>query len=537
MPTGGPEDETPPTVVATTPSDQSLNVPLDSRIRLRFSEWMSQRSVEEALFIAPYPDPYPKASWSRTTLTLDFPRGLTAERTYVFSIGTGAKDNHGVPMESSFTMAFATDGRLDRGEISGTIWYMDDFGGFGPAEEVYVAAYRLGTADIPDNLVTTPDPMTKWAEYETQTGSGGSFSFTYLAPGRYRVIAFGDRNRNTLLEQGEPVALPLADVRLYKSDAIEKLLPAVLSPLDGVPPRLVAATAPDRNHIILRFDEPVELGSLKISVTDPEPLAITILAADTSWSATVRCKTETQKPTTEYGLAIEVQDRWLNLAVLGPDSTTVRSSATVDTTGPSVAASVVRPIVYAGRPPSIALVFDDVVEGQPRVTIVDSDSTVVSTTQTWDAPNRVQLTAAVPKTPGAVVWRLDPGGIEDELGNACRDSISISFRILPSDSLGEISGQVTADGLDDTAAVVVSLPLQSGERINRSTKPSQQFEFTNIPAGRYQLTAWRDHNHDGIWSPGRLTPYLPQERMTLTDTLSVRARWTTSGIRIVFNSP
>ena len=134
FPTGGPPDLVPPAVVRTSPDSAAVHVRTQI-IDLEFSKYVDRRSVEESIFISPYPGEL-EFDWSGREVTIHLQDTLRANRTYVVNVGTDVTDLHSNRMASGFTLAFSTGDSIDRGFISGRVY--DD-----KPEGVMIFAYAL----------------------------------------------------------------------------------------------------------------------------------------------------------------------------------------------------------------------------------------------------------------------------------------------------------------------------------------------------------------------------------------------------------
>ena len=109
--TGGPEQFRfttvgNPTVIASEPVDATADVALDASIAVDFSTLMDTASVESALRVLPASDM--TLRWSRERLTVAPVAGWEPNRGYVLTIGVGARDQAGTPLEHPFRLAFRT---------------------------------------------------------------------------------------------------------------------------------------------------------------------------------------------------------------------------------------------------------------------------------------------------------------------------------------------------------------------------------------------------------------------------------------------
>jgi Big-like domain-containing protein len=95
-----------PTVVASEPIDATADIALDAPITVDFSTLMDTASVEAALEIAPAANV--TLRWSRERLTVLPVAGWEPSRRYSLTIGVGARDQAGTPLERLFTLSFRT---------------------------------------------------------------------------------------------------------------------------------------------------------------------------------------------------------------------------------------------------------------------------------------------------------------------------------------------------------------------------------------------------------------------------------------------
>jgi len=176
-PGGGPVDKTPPEIIYTFPSIDSLGIKNLEEIQVHFSERMDENSVQKALFISPTLD-Y-EIDWSGgDELTLEIsPDSLRQNQTYVITIGSGAQDSRRNKMTSSFQFAFSTGDYLDQGKISEKIFELKK------NDVMYIYAYEYSEND-------TIDPRYQTARFLTQSGEKGHFQLNYLPLKNYRIFAF-----------------------------------------------------------------------------------------------------------------------------------------------------------------------------------------------------------------------------------------------------------------------------------------------------------------------------------------------------------
>lgn len=242
-PPGGPIDKTPPQIIFTVPEPGKTNVTLDSDIKLSFSERVDRRSVEESIFVSPMPEEAVTFKWKAKDLVIKFPGGLKPDKTYVLTIGTDTKDIRNNRMRDSFTLAFATGAKLDRGIIAGNVY------GDGPTKGTLVWAYSL--SENPE-----PHPMQIKADYITQCGENGSYQLSHISTDSYRLFAVNDKEGNRLYDpEYDLIGICTRDVRLSRDSVRAINCDFQLTREDTTRPGLARAIPQDQHHLTLRFDE------------------------------------------------------------------------------------------------------------------------------------------------------------------------------------------------------------------------------------------------------------------------------------------
>ena len=188
-PSGGPPDIEPPFVVAVEPDSGATSVPRDLRLSIEFSEGMDPRSTTIAVEVAPRVD-IRQRRWAGRKLTLVLADTLRSDHTYTLFVGGDARDRHGNALRSGRAIPFTTAATFPPGILEGEVVPT----GFA-APGTYLWCYPEGVE---------PDSTARDFESVALAGEGGAFRITGLdVPGRYRLWAFADLNRNHSFEPGQ----------------------------------------------------------------------------------------------------------------------------------------------------------------------------------------------------------------------------------------------------------------------------------------------------------------------------------------------
>ncbi len=528
FPPGGPVDRTPPMIVRTQPGMDSINVAQDIHIEIEFSEPVEQRSVEETLFITPY-SRY-SVSWKGRRMIIEFKEPLYVDRTYVITVGAGAKDRRNNIMEDSFTLAFTTGEHLDVGRIEGRVWVKE------PArpEAVQIWAYDLSEKAQPNPGIHEP-------LYITQAGKDGTFSLLYMARGTYRVFAVLDRDGNGTYDVAyDELGVAPGDIMV---DSLVSNSPLALrvSRRDTTAPVLMSARPSDRHHIALAFSEPMQAEPLlykeNISLKGPFS-SVDILDAyqDPRNSAYAHLTTKALKDTS-YELAFQ-HGNDLNGHALADTGKSIifQGTSKIDTTSPRYL--FMQPSDSSYNVPlmdSLGVVFSESMDSSTisqTFSIVDTSGNQVPGTLSW--PHLAKM-VFVPRDSLKPFMRytlsLDVERVTDLFGNALADTLFEKwFYTVEPDTLSEILGSLTDADTRADGPYVMMAKNQSAEQSILILQSPGPYRFENLMPGEYVISLFHDADRDGEYSMGEAFPFVPSERYYVyPDTIKIRSRWPNEG--------
>ena len=473
-PTGGPVDKEPPRILSHYPESDALKVARDTPVEIVFSEPMNREQTEAAIFTSPA-GPL-QLSWDGPRLRIAMP--LAEERTYVLTVGTGARDLRGNALTKSFTLAFATGSQLDQGLVRGRV-YQDHQ----PVAGAHVWAYDLETFS---GEVGLDEPS-----YQTQSGADGDYEFARLAPGHYRVLAFRDANRNALPDADEWLALPASSVEVGEEEVIAGDLALVRRQIPA--PVLKRVQAIHAERLMLLFATPVDPQDLEVEVAE---LAVESLYAAPDAEEKIYVETAAQEPGRRYAVQLSlagVSVQW---------DAPVRSSGRPDRKPPTFVALARKRLAPRD---TLDLLFSEAMQPAALAgfwTESDSTQALVGDWQ-WDAPNRVRFVPAEPLAPG--VYRLagPAARLADRAGNSLADSLlALSFTVGA--ETAAIRGQVQAA---EVGRVRVAAINEDGRADAEWADEDGRFALNGLLAGTYLLWAFVDRDGDGAHGSGSLSPF------------------------------
>ena len=192
-PEGGPRDLEPPSFVGSRPEPRAINVDR-GKFQLYFNENISIDDVSNKVVVSPAQKSMPSIFANGHKITVELRDTLIPNTTYTIDFGDAIKDLNEGNIIDGFSYDFSTGDAIDSLEISGMLFEARNLE---PAQGMLVGVY----SNLADSAITTL-PMQRIA----RTNQYGQFTIRNLAPGRYRLFALNDMDRNYFWNRSEDVA-------------------------------------------------------------------------------------------------------------------------------------------------------------------------------------------------------------------------------------------------------------------------------------------------------------------------------------------
>ena len=190
--TTGTTDNTPPTLVSSSPADGATNVNVSSNIVLTFSEPVQTSNIE--VFIAPDPgEGVPTWSNGDRTVTFDPDVDFMDDTQYtLIIIPGGVRDLAGNGNADAISIVFTTGGALESGGFAGVITGPNSADASGPGGATVIAADRNPFADGDDFGIGAASVV----------AANGSYTVGNLADGTWWPLAALDTNDDGVIDPG-----------------------------------------------------------------------------------------------------------------------------------------------------------------------------------------------------------------------------------------------------------------------------------------------------------------------------------------------
>ncbi len=533
-PEGGPKDLESPDIVGVYPEPNSTNVDTDI-IRFQFSKYVDRQSFQQALFISPLISDF-ETNWRGRNVEMQIFEPLRENTTYSITVGTDLRDiREGTRLSDAFTLAFSTGDEIDRGQITGRVYYDEPVG-------VLIFAYQLQDSVMADTL----NPAEQEPDYITQTGKDGSFRLPYLRFGTYRIIALRDEFQNRLYDRDvDPYGVYIQDITLTEDNpTFENVLIRMHKP-DLSHPFLSRVRVMHNSKISIRFSKPVDPNSMSVESFDIKHKQTEELLDIRTYSIRKEDPSElylfTGKQTEgEYILTVDstLTDLYGNL--LRSDRLEETFEGNVDDPDTPVTIEYIKPHPDERNihpDAMITLQFSFPVKSEETahaIRVVDTNEVNLTGYYFWEDETTVTFKPSQlmeSQMLYTVVVELD--SLPAKNGLQYEDSLYTSrFTILDRDKLGAIEGQLlTSRDTTFTIKLTGVGVATEGDRYRITRRGAGTFTRSNIPEGQYTLWAFIDAEADGEYDYGVVVPFRGSAPfITYPDTVRVRPRWTVDGI-------
>jgi hypothetical protein len=483
--------------------------------------------------------------WSGTEVEITFSEKLRRNTTYVVNIGTDVRDRFRgqTHMAKAYTLAFSTGPDIDRGGIEGLVFPMKRSDA---AAGVMIFAYQLDALN-PDTL----NPVTAKPDFITQTGKSGDFFLHHIPFGSYRVFAIRDEYRNLVYDREvDEYGVPSSIIHISQSDTLAAGVLMQLAKEDTSGPRLVKASAPDRNHVVAEFSEGLHPSSITLAsfivadTVNRRPLELIAVYPNPLTPKSIIAITQKQDSSKTYFFhAQSVTDSVGNQINPLANSLTFQGSQ--------------KAVIYALRLVGVSIKDSTQnIDLQPVLTLTFSDALAKTTSLDFVTilDNNKQQVAVEKKRLSDVLISIKPEQellnktwyslraelrqVHDWRDSTCKDSTKVwRFETLDIEDMSSVEGTVDDLNTTDTVGRLYVTAFEIGKRdpnyYIEPTDATGKFVFPIVMEGHYVFQAFRDRNKNGMYDSGKPFPFIFSERLSpLSDTLKVRARWPLEGMKI-----
>ncbi len=539
-PTGGPKDTAPLEIISVTPPSSSVNTS-PQKIVFSFNRYVPAWSLRKSIVFSPATTDYTLEAGG-TDAEIIFTKPLGKNKTYTITLNKSLRSSRGNELEQSYTYAFSTGEKINRGIIGGQVFSSDAR----PLPRALVLAYS-----VTNNDTLSFNPLDRTPDYSVQTGRDGKFIFEYLAEGSYRLLALQDKNGDQRLNpENEPFGI--GHEELIKTGTLDNIFRLAESQLT---PQPVYCSAPASNLLEISFNRsiPVEkfdVSSLTIIDTvSNKQLPVKGFYSTQNTTSAITFRVVTGKLNRKSGYRITYKGNLKSTMCRGTDK---ERKETVELTGLSPKndekTAFLSP-TFPKRGRTVDISFNIPVEEESlrqaaKLHLVSGENISPLAFTLTPVDNRRYTLQANPSFDNGSTYRVDLQlatlvGLD---GEQAADSLASSlFTVADTGDFGTIKGTVSGG----TGTVVVEA-LDSTNRLPRRTVVQRDddsptdFTIHQLAPGKYTLRAFipgspLQQDNELSWDPGNIHPFKPADLFTVNrDTVTVRKGWDTENINIIF---
>jgi hypothetical protein len=508
-PNGGDKDVTPPVVLKYSPDSAATNF-TGKKIVLHFNEYIQLSDLNNQLIVSPPMENQPEVTIKKKDIVIELKDSLLPNTTYTISFGKSIKDITEGNALDNFRYVFSTGSVIDSLKLAGKIVNASTLAG---EKDIYVMMYTA----LGDSV-----PLKKRPYYFTKTKSDGSFEFTNLRAGKYKIFALDDKNSNYLYDNSEeriayadqPIDLSsnidTLNLKLFKEEPVKQKRLKSLQPSQG---KFIFVYALPMHHPKLTVQTPLgksaevfteygtngdsisvwinnlDVDSLKFQVEDSRAIIDTIQIA-------------VNKPETKHGKGGFSAAELRNL------------SLTSNSSGSSVF-DLGKPLVISSNNPLKNFNTADFILMKGKDTL----KTDISLSE-----NKRYLTFSYKfEEDSSYSLFVKPKAATDCFGQK-NDTLKSKFKIQKADFYGTLSVKLTGLTGGNYILKLVNEKDEVQKEMTVTDLTSAKFEM--LPPGTYHLKLIADENKNGKWDTGIYFQHKqPEKVIYYANPVKMRSGW------------
>jgi len=500
--TGGPKDETPPTLLRATPPNKSTNFST-REIKLYFDELITLDKPDQQILISPpmknKPEIKPLGTASKT-VRIKLLDTLIPNTTYTINFGNSIVDyNEKNPFEF-FQYVFSTGNELDSLSFKGSV---NDAFEQELADNISVFLYEQNE-NITDSIVYNELPR-----YISSTQDTTQFQFNYLKEGEYKLIALKDDNKNYKFDP--------------KKDKIGFVEKSISIPEDSIAALTIFKEIPDfkfsrakqisKNNFQIGYYGEISEPKVEILGSFPDTLTFETLLLKDPVKDTLNYWV---KPFFEQdSLVFKVTSGKVIDTLVSRYKDQYRDSLSLNNKGTTL--KLKQPFEISAATPIGKL-------NENLVTLFDQDTLAVAFTQKWNAfKNEIRINFPKKENTQYAI-RFLPNAVEDFLGNKNNDTITYVLNTLENTAYGNL--KLSFSNLPNTGQLIVQLLKSNTVEKEVILTSGNTIDFKELDPGDFNVRVITDANANGKWDTGNyLKKIQPEPIFYHEKPITVRANW------------
>ncbi len=512
-PEGGPKDTQPPKIVRCTPPSGSTHFAA-KEFYIEADEYVVMKDADNNVIISPPMMPKPTYRNKGKGIVVTITDTLQAETTYLLQFKDAIVDFTEGNVLQSFNYAFSTGSAIDTMAIAGTVL---DASTHKPRENA-ITVMIYSTIDN-DSVVLTGKP-----DYITRCNKDGSFMFSNIRAGQYRLIALEDADKD--MHYGDNEAIAFVDDIVTAEPSINGAAPATKHAMRmSYEPRIV-------QRIIK--SEFTKRGQITVIAAAPTRGIKIVCDSQAVWSFNPTCDTIkfwTLNPQTDNTNIYISDSTGLNdtLKLQWRPTRSLRQAERDNGTKNEAWAKWTNAATTPYYTP-LTLAFTI-----PIDTSLHLPDTIVAVQHSDGTTTRHKLIIAPSMLSAKIDMSVNAGDkydiyiakdmLKNIFGNST-DTLKLKTEIIGADKYGGIIITLNPTSIN-VPLYVVQLTDESGKVIRSITSTAQdKIVFDYLTPGTYKIQVFADRNANGVLDPGKYWQHIQPEPIYYLDKkIVLRANW------------
>ena len=228
---GGARDTQAPKLLRSVPENASLNFK-SKMIEFSFDEFVQVKDIANQLVVTPRTKELPVVEARGKVITVKFNEDLLPNTTYRLFFGNAIVDMHEANGINNFEYVFSTGDRIDSFDLKGQVITAFNLK---PASDITIGLFADSVSSFTGNK-----PV-----YFTKTDNSGHYQLSYLPANKFKLLAFGDKNKNLMYDAPEEFVAfndqsintetdSVVDFELFKEESTKLFVKRAFSPAYGI---------------------------------------------------------------------------------------------------------------------------------------------------------------------------------------------------------------------------------------------------------------------------------------------------------------
>lgn len=524
MPSGGPKDVTPPAWQRSVPENRSLNFSENSFF-IEFDEYVVIKDADNNIIVSPPLKNKPQYSTKGHGIRVKINDTLQPGTTYLFQFKNAIADYNEGNLLPSFEYVFSTGSYIDSMTLRGTALDALTLQTRKETVSVWLLTEEQHELMLRSREDTTIGKVTP--SYITRCDKEGRFSFNYIRPGKYYVIAVEDANNDLMVGTSEAVGFTdngLDAVSITDSTEIDslKISTADLAPLN------IKIFEPQNQ--VQRITSSEFKASGRIQLTALLPMQDPVVECEeeiiwrlnskrdtmTVWTKNEKCDSIRLVLSDVTGLQDTLRLRWRSKK----SNETSRNLPIHLNYGSlpyfeSLRLVCGNPIDSLKTKADSAICVMSLKDSVTHFCGISIDSTLLNAQIIYDFAQGEKYTVFIAKD-----------CIHDIYGNG-NDSLKATVAVTGAEQYGSMKITIKDDSTVSPAPLIVELLDEKGAIIaSQNANVGDDVEFKNLKPAKYRVRVIVDENADGKWNAGDMYSHKQPERVLIhKKTFDIRANW------------